>query len=110
MKKLASAIGEEEVSKLIVPEIVKLSTDNTWRVRLATIQFCQTLSEMISEASFKEHIEPLLKKWLEDGVHSVRVETVRTIISLKKNSFSQGWLESLLDDKLEELSTHKKFG
>lgn len=80
MKKLAAAIGEEEVEKLIVPELVKLSADNTWRVRLAAINFCQTLPELVSESSFKEHVEPLLKKWLEDGVHSVRVEAVNCLI------------------------------
>ena len=110
MKKLAAAIGEEEVEKLIVPELVKLSADNTWRVRMAAINFCQTLPELVSESSFKEHVEPLLKKWLEDGVHSVRVEAVNCLITLKKKSYSQAWLEQLLDDKLEELSLHKKFG
>ena len=64
------------MERLIVPEIVKLSKDATWRVRLATIQFCPLLPKFISAGAFTEHIEPLLKQWMEDTVHSVRVEAV----------------------------------
>lgn len=37
LHKLSEAIGNEEVEKHIIPEISKLSKDNTWRVRLAAI-------------------------------------------------------------------------
>lgn len=98
------------MERLIVPEIVKLSKDATWRVRLATIQFCPLLPKFISAGAFTEHIEPLLKQWMEDTVHSVRVEAVSCTIILKKQSFNLNWLENLVDSKLDELHQHPKFG
>jgi hypothetical protein len=35
----------------------------------------------------------MLKTWLEDTVHSVRVEAVNSLIKLKNNSFDQHWLQ-----------------
>jgi len=51
-----------------------------------------------------------LKGWLEDTVHSVRVETVNCLIQLKTEQFNTSWLENLLEEKLDDLYQHKKFG
>lgn len=42
--KLAKQISEEQIDKIIIPEVQKLSKDNTWRVRLATINFIPSLA------------------------------------------------------------------
>jgi serine/threonine-protein phosphatase 2A regulatory subunit A len=107
--KLAKKISEEQINKVIIPEVQKLSKDNTWRVRLATIQFIPALAASISQNSFKEHIEPLLKQWLEDSVHTIRVETIICLVKLKNTCFNLEWLERLLDSKLEEFCKHQKF-
>lgn len=44
---LAQAIGDDNVSQYVVPEIVNLSKDPTWRVRLATINFVPKLIRFI---------------------------------------------------------------
>ena len=67
--KLAKNLGEEKVETVIIPEIQKLSKDNTWRVRLSIIEFCPEMASFLSAQKFKEHIEPLIKLWLEDSVH-----------------------------------------
>jgi len=59
---------------------VRLSKDQTWRVRLATIEFIPQLIEFISKEDFEFQIEPLLKGWLEDTVHSVRVQAISCLI------------------------------
>ena len=46
--KLAKSISEDQIDKIIIPEVQKLSKDNTWRVRLATIQFIPSLASVIS--------------------------------------------------------------
>ena len=76
ISKLAKAIGKEETEALIIPEIVNLSKDTTWRVRLATIQFIPLLVDEVSRSAFTEKIEPLLKGWLEDPVHTVRMDAI----------------------------------
>jgi hypothetical protein len=63
-----------------------------------------------SKEAFIEHVEPMIKTWLEDTVHSVRVETVNSLIKLKNESFNTQWLEKILDEKLFEFHTHTKFG
>ena len=94
---------------MIIPEVLKLSKDNTWRVRLATINFIPSLASSISQNSFKEHIEPILKQCLEDSVHTVRVESIICLVKLKNSCFNLDWLERLLDSKLEEFHKHSKF-
>ena len=109
ISKLANKIGEEEVENLILPEVSNLSKDNTWRVRLATIDFIPMIPEFLSERLFSEQIEPLLLNFLEDSVHSVRVEASNCLIKLKNNSYGLQWLERIIDKKLEELHKHSRF-
>jgi hypothetical protein len=54
INKLAEVIGEDLTIEHIIPEIQKLSKDNTWRVRQATIHFIPALAKTISEVTFKE--------------------------------------------------------
>ena len=49
ISKLASALGDDEIESLVIPEIVKLSQDKTWRVRLATIQFIPSLPKYMNQ-------------------------------------------------------------
>jgi hypothetical protein len=76
---------------------------------LATCQFIPSLASSISQNTFKEHIEPLLKGWLEDTVHTVRVETILCLVKLKNTCFNLDWLERLIDAKLEDFHKHAKF-
>ena len=107
--KLAKQISEEQIDKVIIPEVQKLSKDNTWRVRLATCQFIPALAASVSQNTFKEHIEPLLKTWLEDTVHTVRVEAILCLVKLKNTVFNLDWLERLLETKVDEFHKHAKF-
>ena len=47
--------------------------------------------------------------WLEDSVHTVRVEAILCLVKLKSTCFNLDWLEKLLDSKLEEFHKHSKF-
>lgn len=79
-------------------------------MRLSIIEFCPEMATFLSKNKFKEHVEPLLKLWLEDSVHQVRLEAVNALIKLKTNSFNLEWLENIVDQKLEELHKHTRFG
>ena len=48
--------------------------------------------------------------WLVDSVHTIRVEAVKTIITMQKDEkFGMKWMEDLIGQKLGELSTHPRF-
>lgn len=76
---------------------------------MATIHFIPALAKNISESTFKDQVEPMLKQWLEDPVHSVRMEVITYLVKLKKEVFNLDWLERLLDLKMEEFHKHIKF-
>ena len=98
-----------ETERLIIPEIKKLSKDTTWRVRLATIDFIPLLVSSVSKKCFEEEVEPLLKQFLEDTVHSIRIDAIQCLIKLKDQYFNQQWLEKVINERLEEFHKHPKF-
>jgi len=76
---------------------------------MATIEFVPNMVDFISKDTFDTKILPLLKVWLEDTVHQVRVETVKCLMKLKSNNnsnFDQLWLENLLELWFGELHKH----
>jgi hypothetical protein len=76
LSKLAIAIGEEATLDLIIPEVEKLSKDPTWRVRLASISFIPKLLAFISFDQFQNKVVPILKLYVEDSVHLIRLTAV----------------------------------
>ena len=69
LPKMARALGEEATIELVIPEIEKLSVDQTWRVRLATISFIPQFLEFISKPKFTEKVLPIIRTYQKDSVH-----------------------------------------
>lgn len=53
LRTLTEVIGTQEFDTHIIPQLVALSTDKIWRVKLALIQFMPTLAEFLDKALFK---------------------------------------------------------
>ena len=69
LRELTEVIGTDEFDKHIIPHLVSLATDKTWRVKLALINFMPKLSEFLDKQLFKERLESVVLGLLSDTVY-----------------------------------------
>ena len=62
-------IGSAEVEAQIVPAVLALAADKTWRVKLAIIDFIPLLAEILGKDIFKNKLESAVLGWLSDPVY-----------------------------------------
>jgi len=109
LKALAEVIGSDAVNDSVIPAVVNMSSNNTWRIRLAVCEFIPGLVEYLDKKTFQEKIENLVIDFMSDPAFHIREQAVYTLIQLKDKMFGQSWLEQLVEKKLTEFSSHEKF-
>lgn len=93
----------------IVPAILQLANDKTWRIRIAVVTFFPKLARLIDKESFSSKIEPQLINMMMDPVFSIREEAAKTLIELSKSPYDRDWLDNLIGLKIEDFSKHQTF-
>ena len=60
------------MAEKILPAITNLTSDKTWRIRLAVVEFLPKIANYISKEMFAEKLENILIDMLKDPVFTIR--------------------------------------
>lgn len=109
LEPLVKVIPEATINEKLLPAIVNLSNDKTWRIRLAVVQFLPKLAQHIDRDLFSSKIESTLIGMVSDPVYTIREESTQTLLTLSTGLFDETWLSAIIESKLEELGRHERF-
>ena len=109
LEPLFKVIGEGALVEKLIPAIINLSNDKTWRIRLAVVQFIPKMAKYVERALFSSKIENTLLQMLMDPVFMIREETGKSCIDLSKSIYDSDWLCKIVETKLDEFSKHERF-
>lgn len=77
-------ISRNSIFEKLIPTLTTLCSDKTWRIRLAVVEFIVTLATYIDKAQFKEMLQDVIVKMLQDSVFAIREESINTLIKLSQ--------------------------
>ena len=109
LEPLIRVLPDGPVNEKLIPALINLAQDKTWRIRLAAVQFFPKLAQFVDRETFQTKIEPTLLGMVIDPVYMIREESANTIIKLGQSLFDAEWLERIAETKLEELVRHERF-
>ena len=75
LEPLFKVIGETVLNEKLIPAIINLSNDKTWRIRLAVVQFIPKMAKYINRDIFQQKIETTLLQMMLDPVFTIREES-----------------------------------
>ena len=98
-------IGIELLSQSLLPAIVHLAEDKSWRVRQAIIEYIPLLATQLGRPFFDEQLSTLCLSWLGDTVFSIREAAT---INLKKLTevFGVEWAKNVIVPKVLAMANH----
>lgn len=101
-------IGIELLSESLLPAIVELAEDKSWRVRQAIIEYIPLLAKQLGKSFFDEQLGNLCMSWLGDNVYSIRESA---IINLKKltEAFGVEWAKVQIVPKVVGMGQHPNY-
>jgi serine/threonine-protein phosphatase 2A regulatory subunit A len=101
-------IGIELLSENLLPAIVELAEDKSWRVRQAIIQYIPLLATQFGTPFFDEELGNLCMSWLGDSVYSIREAAT---VNLKKLTevFGVDWARVAIVPKVVGMGAHPSF-
>jgi serine/threonine-protein phosphatase 2A regulatory subunit A len=101
-------IGIELLSESLLPAIVELAEDKSWRVRQAIIQYIPLLATQFGKPFFDEELGNLCMSWLGDSVYSIREAAT---VNLKKLTevFGVDWARVAIVPKVVGMGSHPSF-
>lgn len=101
-------IGIELLSESLLPAIVELAEDKSWRVRQAIIEYIPLLANQLGKPFFDEQLGNLCMSWLGDTVFSIREAAT---INLKKLTevFGVEWSKSAIVPKVMGMGQHPNY-
>ena len=109
LQPLISVLPMSSLNEKLIPALVNLAQDKTWRIRYAAINFFPKLGEYLDRDTMQQKIEPTIAAMLTDPVFTIREQTAVTLIALSQKVFDQAWLERLIESRLEELVSNERF-
>lgn len=98
-------IGVELLSQSLLPAIVELSEDKSWRVRLAIIEFIPLISKQLGMQFFDEKLSTMCMSWLSDSVFAIR-EAATVNLRRLTEVFGYEWAKTNLIPKILAMVTH----
>ncbi|OJT15844.1 Protein phosphatase PP2A regulatory subunit A [Trametes pubescens] len=103
-----TVIGIELLSESLLPAIVELAEDKSWRVRQAIIEYIPLLANQLGKAFFDESLGNLCMSWLGDNVYSIREAAA---INLKKLTevFGVEWAKEQIVPKVVGMGQHPNY-
>ena len=72
LEPLVKRLSQDSLAEKILPAITNLTSDKTWRIRLAVVEFLPKLANYISKEIFAEKLENILMDMLKDPVFTIR--------------------------------------
>lgn len=101
-------IGIELLSQSLLPAIVHLAEDKSWRVRQAIIEYIPLLATQLGRPFFDEQLSTLCLSWLGDTVFSIREAAT---INLKKLTevFGVEWAKNVIVPKVLAMANHPNY-
>ena len=101
-------IGIELLSESLLPAIVELAEDKSWRVRQAIIEYIPLLANQLGKPFFDEQLGNLCMSWLGDTVYSIREAAT---INLKKLTevFGVEWAKVAIVPKVMGMGSHPNY-
>ena len=64
-----------------------LTSDKTWRIRLAVVEFVVTLAKHIEKEIFVTRMQQTIVNMLTDSVFAIRDEVTNSLISLAREHY-----------------------
>jgi len=103
-----TVIGIELLSESLLPAIVELAEDKSWRVRQAIIEYIPLLSNQLGKPFFDEQLGNLCMSWLGDTVYSIREAAT---VNLKKltDVFGVDWAKVAIVPKVMGMGSHPNY-
>jgi serine/threonine-protein phosphatase 2A regulatory subunit A len=103
-----SVIGIELLSENLLPAIVELAEDKSWRVRQAIIEYIPLLANQLGRPFFDEQLGNLCMSWLGDTVFSIRESAT---LNLKKLTevFGVEWARVAIVPKVMGMGQHPNY-
>jgi len=101
-------IGIELLLESLLPAIVELAEDKSWRVRQAIIEYIPLLANQLGKAFFDEQLGNLCMSWLGDTVYSIREAAT---VNLKKLTevFGVEWAKVAIVPKVMGMGQHPNY-
>jgi serine/threonine-protein phosphatase 2A regulatory subunit A len=104
----SSVIGIQLLAENLLPAIVELAEDKSWRVRQAIIEYIPLLATQLGKEFFDEQLSSLCMSWLGDTVYSIREAAT---INLKKLTevFGVDWARAQIVPKVVAMGSHPNY-
>jgi hypothetical protein len=101
-------IGIQLLADHLLPAIVELAEDKSWRVRQAIIEYIPLLATQLGKEFFDEQLSSLCMSWLGDTVYSIREAAT---INLKKLTevFGVEWARAQIVPKVVAMGSHPNY-
>jgi len=101
-------IGIQLLADHLLPAIVELAEDKSWRVRQAIIEYIPLLATQLGKDFFDEQLSSLCMSWLGDTVYSIREAAT---INLKKLTevFGVEWARAQIVPKVVAMGSHPNY-
>jgi serine/threonine-protein phosphatase 2A regulatory subunit A len=101
-------IGIDLLANSLLPAIVELAEDKSWRVRQAIIEYIPLLATQLGKSFFDEQLGNLCLSWLGDNVYSIREAAT---VNLKKltDVFGVEWSKANIVPKVVAMGEHPNF-
>ncbi|KAG1757558.1 ARM repeat-containing protein [Suillus lakei] len=101
-------IDIELLSDSLLPAIIELAEDKSWRVRQAIIEYIPLLATQLGKPFFDEQLGNLCMSWLGDTVFSIRESAT---INLKKLTevFGVDWAKVQIVPKVMGMGQHPNY-
>ncbi|OBZ79824.1 Protein phosphatase PP2A regulatory subunit A [Grifola frondosa] len=108
LEQVNTVIGIELLSESLLPAIVELAEDKSWRVRQAIIEYIPLLATQLGKSFFDEQLGNLCMSWLGDNVYSIREAAT---INLKKltEAFGVEWAKVQIVPKVVGMGQHPNY-
>ncbi|KZT02725.1 ARM repeat-containing protein [Laetiporus sulphureus 93-53] len=105
---VVEVIGIDLLSESLLPAIVELAEDKSWRVRQAIIEYIPLLATQLGKEFFDEQLGNLCMSWLGDTVFSIREAA---IVNLKKLTevFGVDWAKVQIVPKVVGMGQHPNY-
>jgi serine/threonine-protein phosphatase 2A regulatory subunit A len=104
----SAVIGIDRLSETLLPAIVELAEDKSWRVRQAIIEYIPLLANQLGKPFFDEQLGNLCMSWLGDTVFSIREAAT---VNLKKLTevFGVEWAKVQIVPKVMGMGQHPNY-
>jgi serine/threonine-protein phosphatase 2A regulatory subunit A len=108
LKILLLVIDIELLSESLLPAIIELAEDKSWRVRQAIIEYIPLLATQLGKPFFDEQLGNLCMSWLGDTVFSIRESAT---VNLKKLTevFGVDWAKVQIVPKVMGMGQHPNY-